>query len=152
MKVKQTNLYKEDTKDEDKRLHLELIQGAITRVAGNLFYLRGWSITLAAGLLALLSQKKEDDVILFPLIILGAVTVIFWVYDGYFLAQERRYRRLYDKIRYTSVESIDFSMDAREFANEKRCTVAYCMISRTLWPFYSFFLVATVYLIFTASK
>lgn len=152
MKIQQTTTTNEPTTEEDKRLHLQLIQDTITRMAGNLFYLRGWSITLAAGLLALLSQKKEDGVILFPLIILGLVTIIFWIYDGYFLAQERRYRKLFDKVRKTSKDKIDFSMDASEFSGDKKCTVPYCMISKTLWPFYVFLLVATLYLIYTASR
>lgn len=152
MKIEKRQITEETSLEEDKRKHLEFIQGAITRMAGNLFYLRGWSITLAAGLLALLSQKKEDGIIIFPLIMLGAVTVIFWIYDGYFLAQERRYRKLYDKVRKTSSSSIDFSMDASEYAKEAKCTILHCMFSKTLWPFYSFLLVATIYLIFTASR
>ncbi len=131
---------------EAKQLkHLEMIQGVITRMAGNLFYLRGWSITLAAGLLALLSQKDKPK--LFPLVILAAVAVIFWIYDGYFLAQERRYRDLYNEVRKMENKEIDFSMDASKFAEYKKNTIIYCMCSKTLAPFYILILIATVYLI-----
>jgi len=34
--------------NEDQRKHLELIQGVITRMAGNSFLIRGWSVTLVS--------------------------------------------------------------------------------------------------------
>jgi len=36
--------------DEDQRKHLELIQAVITRMAGNSFLIRGWSVTLVSAL------------------------------------------------------------------------------------------------------
>jgi hypothetical protein len=131
--------------DSNKQKHLEMIQSVISRMGGNLFYLRGWSITLAAGLLALLSQKDHPRI--FPLIILAAATIIFWIYDGYFLAQERRYRDLYEKVRNLDDKDVDFSMNASDFAQYKKNTLVYCMGSRALAPFYVFLLAATGYLI-----
>lgn len=131
---------------EDKRKHLELIQAVVARMGGNLFYLRGWSITLIGGLLALLSQQtgQKDN---FPLYMLAGVVVIFWFYDGYFLSLERRYRALYNKVRQLPVEQIDYSMDIREFNSDKKNTLVYCMFSKTLAPFYILFLIAAVYLL-----
>lgn len=130
--------------------HLEMIQHVVSRMGGNLFYLRGWSITLAAGLLAIFtSQKEVKDLKLFPLVILGIVTLMFWVYDGYFLAQERRYRGLYDKVSTLGEKEINFSMDTSEFAKYKKNTIVYCMFSKTLWPFYLFLLSTTIYLVTT---
>lgn len=45
---------------EKKLKHLELIQGIISRMAGNLFYLRGWVVTLLAGILVLLAKVGDD--------------------------------------------------------------------------------------------
>lgn len=134
---------------ETKTKHLEMIQGVVGRMGGNLFYLRGWSITLAAGLLALLAQKDSPK--LFPLLMLGAVTIIFWIYDGYFLSLERKYRDLYDKVRKLPDSKVDFSMDVSEFSALKKNALLYCMFSKTLAPFYLFFLGATIYLILTRS-
>ena len=33
---------------ENKRAHLEMIQAVITRMAGNSFLIKGWSVTLVA--------------------------------------------------------------------------------------------------------
>lgn len=113
-------------------------------MGGNLFYLRGWSITLVAGLLALLSQRDQTDP--FPLVMLSAVALVFWIYDGYFLSLERKYRDLYDKVRGISETKIDFSMDIKEFAKLKKNSLFFCMFSKTLAPFYILLLVATGYL------
>ncbi|MCA9348448.1 hypothetical protein KC867_03495 [Candidatus Saccharibacteria bacterium] len=118
-------------------------------MGGNLFYLRGWSITLVAGLLALLSQK--DSLKLFPFLMLSAVIIIFWIYDGYFLSLERKYRRLYDKVRELPENKIDFSMEVEEFSKYKDCSLFYCVLSKTLAPFYIFLLGATIYLILIRS-
>ena len=137
---------------ENKRKHLEMIQGVISRMGGNLFYLRGWSITLTAGLLAIFtSQKKLENLRLFPLFILGVVTGMFWIYDGYFLALERKYRCLYNEVSRKKPEDVDFSMDVSKFNKEVDNKVIFCMFSKTLAPFYLFLLGVTVYLIVTAN-
>lgn len=145
MKVKQSKVTDEPSSREDRQKHLEFIQGVISRMGGNLFYLRGWSITLIGGLLALLSQQNNKDE--FPLFMLTGVIVVFWFYDGYFLSLERRYRALYNKVRQQPVEEVDYSMDIREFAGDKRNSLVYCLFSKTLAPFYVLFLAATIYLL-----
>ena len=57
---------------ENKRKHLEFIQGAINRMAGNLFFLRGWTITLIVALFAFFVKDANTDfifVVYFPVII-----------------------------------------------------------------------------------
>lgn len=131
--------------NEKKLKHLELIQGVISRMAGNLFYLRGWVITLIAGVLVLLTQIDGDRL---PIIFLGIVTILFWAYDGYFLSQERMYRDLYDKVRKMQEEEIDFSMNTSEFKGKAQNTPIFCMFSPTLRYFYIPLLFAVVYAIF----
>ena len=45
-------------------------------------------------------------------LLIAAVAVLgsFWLLDGYFLAQERRYRKFYDEVRLKGDETIDFVM------------------------------------------
>jgi len=117
----------------DKQLkHLELIQGVITRMGGNLFTLRGWMITLIVGLSALFLEFGRNEL----QIILVLVILIFWTHDGYFLALERSYRHLYNKVRKLKEEEIDFSMDVSEFSVLRDTSVWYCMLSNTLAYFY----------------
>jgi hypothetical protein len=71
--------------------HLKLIQAVIMRLAGNSFLLKGWSVTLVAGLAALTKTQGDRS---FAWIALGVVAV-FWFLDSYYLALERAYRDLY---------------------------------------------------------
>lgn len=116
----------------DKHKHLEFVQTAVNRMAGNLFLLKGWSITLIAALFALAAKDANKFYILiayFPLF-------IFWTLDGYFLSQERKFRALYDYVRTLDESSIDFSMDTRPFSKERRNTWFGAMGSGTLVIYY----------------
>lgn len=118
---------------ENKRKHLEFIQNTISRMSGNLFFLRGWTITLITGLFALSASKGTyDGYILLAYFLLA----IFWILDGYFLAQERRYRCLYDEVRKLDENKIDFSMKTRKYQSEWRNTWFGSMLSATLLWFY----------------
>lgn len=117
---------------ENKRQHLEMIQGIISRMAGNLFFLRGWAITLIAGLFALFVKEANHAYIFlvyFPV-------VIFWVLDGYFLSQERLFRALYDHVRKLPEKEIDFSMDTSYYQDDERNSWKRAMLSETLLFFY----------------
>lgn len=131
--------------EEKKLKHLELIQGVISRMAGNLFYLRGWVVTLIAGVLVLLTQLNSGKL---PIVFLTLVTFLFWCYDGYFLAQEKMFRYLYEKVRKQKEEEIDFSMDVSEFRGNAQNTVIFCMFSPTLRYFYGLLLLSALYAIF----
>lgn len=79
----------------DKHKHLEFLQAAINRMAGNLFLLKGWTVTLIAALFALAAKDANPlyaAIAYFPLF-------VFWTLDGYFLSQERCFRALYDHVR-----------------------------------------------------
>lgn len=114
-------------------------------MAGNLFFLRGWVVTLIAGVLVLLTQLDGGKL---PITFLNLVTILFWAYDGYFLALERQNRDLYNKVRKMREEEIDFSMDVTEFKGKTQNTVIFCMLSPTLRYFYGPILLAVLYVIF----
>ena len=117
---------------ENKRKHLEFIQGAINRMAGNLFFLRGWTITLIVALFAFFAKETNTDfifVVYFPVI-------IFWILDGYFLSQERLFRALYNHVRKLDEKEIDFSMNTSEYNEDKRNGWLRSMFSSTLLFFY----------------
>lgn len=130
---------------EKKLKHLEFIQTVISRMAGNLFYLRGWVITLIAGVLILLTKISDGKL---PIVFLTFIIILFWIYDGYFLALERMYRDLYNKVRKMNEEEIDFSMDITEFKSLKKNSIIYCIFSPTLRYFYAPLVLASLYVIF----
>lgn len=114
-----------------KLKHLEMVQGVINRMASNSFMLKGWAVTLVAGIFALAGKDTDKLYILVsyvPVIIFGGL-------DAYYLLQERLYRLLYDKVRHTEECNIDFSLKAtmEEFGGNKNCYCS-CLLSITeLW-------------------
>lgn len=132
---------------ENKIKHLELIQGVINRMASNSFSLKGWAVTLVAGIFAL--SAKDTDKLYF--LIAYIPIIIFWGLDSYYLLQERLYRALYDKIRLLSESEIDFSMKAspKEF-NAPKNTFSSCIFSKTeIWFYLPLALVSTGIIIIT---
>jgi hypothetical protein len=74
--------------------HLEMIQAVITRMAGNSFQMKGWSVALASAVTGFAASKESHlSVAAFTLVPAGA----FWALDAYYLALERLYRALYNK-------------------------------------------------------
>jgi len=87
-----------------------MIQNVIARMSQNSFLLKGWSVTLVAGLLALAAGGAIKGYIYlayFPI-------AVFWYLDGYYLSQERLFRGLYDRVRHLDEHEIDYSMDTSD--------------------------------------
>ena len=92
----------------DKKIkHLELIQGVVNRLSTNSFLLKGWSVVLVSALFAL-SAGDSNAAFVFLAYIPASV---FWGLDGYFLCEEKKFRKLYDRVRQLEEAEIDFSMD-----------------------------------------
>lgn len=132
----------------DKKLkHLELVQGVINRMANNSFMLKGWAVTLVAGIFAL--AGKDTDKLYF--LVAYVPVLVFWGLDAYYLLQERLYRSLYDKVRQMDEGEIDFSLRAttQEFNNDRN-TYSNCLLSSTeLWFYLPLAVVCTGIIIIT---
>ena len=95
----------------EKLEHLKMIQAIIARMAQNSFLLKGWAVTLLAGLFALAAADSNPAIVLVAFVpIIG-----FWFLDTFYLRQERLFRALYDQVR-TGNDSSDYSMDTSQVA------------------------------------
>ena len=131
--------------DEKVVRHLEMVRGVIERMARNSFLLKGWAVTLVAASLWLIARGDASGFGAGLLVVLPAVA--FWGLDGYFLRQERLFRKLYDSVR--SAKDTDFSMDARRFSEEVPDVWRTCVgdpSPNTLFCFYAPLLAAGVIL------
>ena len=86
-----------DEKSERKIAHLAMIQAVIARMASNSFALKTLSVTLCAGVIALLGAVQKPA----PAYVIAAIlpVLVFWWMDAKYLQLERLYRALYDEIR-----------------------------------------------------
>lgn len=128
---------------EGKIRYLEIIQGIINRMASNSFYLKGWTVTLILGLLALKSELVSFYILLIPVL-------FFWLLDSYYLSLERKYRKLYDTVRLNEVNDFNLTLPRM---NKKKKYVAYfrAFVSKSELFFYLPLLVVSVVFSFVQS-
>ena len=117
-----------------KLKHLEMIQAIIKRMASNSFHLKSWSVILVSALFALSARNSN----IYYIYLAYFPAIAFWILDGYFLWQEKLFRKLYDKVRKFPENEINFSMKTSEFMkNKKVCNEWFKeMISVTLIIFH----------------
>lgn len=124
---------------ESKTKHLEMIQGVINRLSTNSFLLKGWSVVLVSALFALSAGDSNPAFIFLAYI----PALVFWGLDGYFLWEERKFRKLYDRVRTLDERAIDFSMDTTPVTAEVGdWWNATC--SKTLIPFHGVLILAII--------
>jgi hypothetical protein len=132
---------------EKKLKHLEMIQGVINRLSTNSFLLKGWSVVLVSALFALSAANTNPAFIFLAYI----PAVVFWGLDGYFLWEERKFRKLYDQVRKTEESKIDFSMNTAPIADEAGGWIN-ATISKTLIPFHGVLIVAIIVVMFLSTS
>jgi hypothetical protein len=123
---------------EDRREHLRMIQAVIARMASNSFLLKGWSVTLAAALIAI---GAKEAALAIAITAAGPV-VAFWALDGYYLLQERRYRALVARAVEGAIPA--YSMDASRAEKRRMETAVDVMTSGTVLAFHLPVLLAVV--------
>ena len=129
---------------ENKRKHLELIQGVINRLSTNSFLLKGWSVVLVSAFFALSVPDSRVSFVYLAYI----PAIIFWGLDGFFLWQEQLFRKVYDHVRVMPEDKIDFSMDTSIITSEGRPTWQDATLSKTLVPFHGVLIFAVVVVMF----
>lgn len=115
---------------ENKHFHMDMIQGIINRMANNSFMLKGWAVTLIAGIFVLAS--KDTDKMYF--LIAYIPIILFWLLDSYYLNLERLYRKLYDKVCGLDNDEVNYSMSVSEFKQSH--SYFNCLFSATEIGFY----------------
>ena len=124
------------TEREQVIKHMEMIQGIVNRLAFNSFLIKGWSITiLAAALLFIANTTAPERIVL----CFAIPVLVFWGLDGYFLWQERLFRKLYNRVRKKSDTDFAMALDKSGFKDWCRA-----VFSRTLLAFYAMELAFTL--------
>lgn len=117
--------------NENKLKHLEFIQNIITRMNANSFAIKGWSVTLVSALFALAADKANLKFVFIAYI----PALVFWALDGFFLSQEKRYRKLYEEVAAKDGDHIDFNLNAMKYKDQVGGWLC-CAFTKTLAPFH----------------
>jgi len=120
--------------------HLEMIQNVITRMASNSFFLKGWTVTLVVALLAFANVKEMNVNFMFMAFV---PALIFWSLDGFYLNEERKYIKLYEKVIKVKNDKIDFSLNASQYEIETPGIIS-AIFSVPLCVFYAPILLVTL--------
>lgn len=124
--------------------HLEMTQVVINRLGRNSFLLKSWSMTILVAAMVLITKEELQNS--YYVLILFLPIIGFWILDGYFLWQERLFRRVYDDIREQT--DTNFKMDLGKYKGQKKCSWISAIRSLTLIIFYLIevlFVLAIVY-------
>ena len=96
--------------NESRIRYLEAIQRVIDRLSNTSFILKGWAVSLVAGLMALAASGTNHGYVLVAYI----PTVVFWLLDAYFLMMERQYRKLFEENMNLSQEVSCFTLKRKK--------------------------------------
>lgn len=116
----------------NKVKHLEMIQSIIERMQKNSFIIKGWLLTIVVAMFTIASQINKC--LIFTIFI---PIVFFYGLDVYYLQLERKYRVLYDSVRYKINEEVDFNLDIKDIQCPKKCKYYKCCLSCAILLFYT---------------
>lgn len=116
---------------------IDLIQGVINRMASNSFLLKGWTVTIIVGVLALTKDTIVTNDVTYLALTLLIPLCVFWYLDAFFLHKEKCYRELYKWVienRPTSNE-YKYNLNYKRFENDVD-SIAKIMRTSTIGVFY----------------
>ena len=131
--------------------YLNLIQGNISRMAGNSALMKGFAATILA---AMLGMWLADNVKWYYIVVAFIPVLAFIRLDIYYLQLEKRYRNLYELVAEGKIGEHNFSLNLKgqtlskhkELIN-KDSGFFKTLVSTSIWAFYIWFLVLVVVMI-----
>lgn len=134
---------KEKISIEELHKEIDLIQNCIQRMSNNSFLIKGWLITIIAGVVTLSHENMNVSIFL----ILVFATIIFWGLDAFFLRTEKKYRKMYTWMleqRKLDSRELQYDLEPKRFDNQVE-SVLKLMFSPTLAGFYLCVLIAVIF-------
>lgn len=125
----------------DHHKHMEFVQGVITRLAGNSFLIKGWSLTVTTAVIGYAIVHSD-----WRIAILGTLSPLaFWYLDSYFLASETKWRSLFADVASGKVRAFRMPYDSYDVSRRK------ILVSPTLRWFYGPILAASLIVLLVTS-
>lgn len=133
---------------------LKMIQGCISRMSQNSFYLKGWYVSLLfLGTNVLIAKQANHCYIAFLVLILS---LAFWYLDSFCLKMETLYRWKYEwvikeRIRGNTRNFYDLNpynqnMWIDSEIKKNNLDIWHYSISKTIWPFYALGIIIAVFI------
>ena len=130
--------------------NLKITHSVINRLGRNSFLVKSWSMIIIVAAMVLIAKHEVEN----PYFALALILPVmgFWILNGYFLWQERLFRKVYDEVRVQS--DTDFKMDLLKHKDKPKCSWVSAIFSVTFVIFYSIEIafIVFVFLIFDAAR
>lgn len=122
--------------DADLRQHLQFLQDVISRMAQSSSNAKSWLLPVVTTAYGFALTRDE-----FSVACLGVVaTLVFWFLDAGYLYNERRFRRLYDRVSDGDPVVPTFSLDSRLLKQSfwsRTCEMIRAATAWSIGPFYA---------------
>lgn len=118
---------------EDVRQHLSFIQGVINRMNSNSFSMKSWMVAIVSALCAVYASNSNTDASFIYIIAALIADILFCFLDAYYLKMEKEYRKLYDQVLKSPIET-DFNMKIGE---EQKVCFYEAFKSTSVWLLYT---------------
>ena len=116
--------------------YLNILQGIISRMAGNSANCKTWCITLVSGILVVIADKAKPNYAWIALI----PVILFFVLDAYYLGQERAFRATYNdfvrQLHTGTVGANDLFLVAPLMGFNVLTSTLQATLSFAIYPFY----------------
>ena len=119
---------------EEKRImYLQMIEGIIDRLSNKSGNVKGFAVTVVAGVTALSFKDTSPYVLLLSFL---TVVLFLWM-DLYYLGMERKYRFFYKQVCDGREVDFSLSLDLKESeVYEAKATKLQCLTSQSIYYFY----------------
>ena len=118
---------------EDKLKFLEFIQNIITRMNTNSFQIKAMCVAIISAIFAVYATNGNKAIFYVSLVVLG----LCWVFDAYYLCQEKKFRALYDEVRKEDSKVQMFDLSAFKNYHKDCCDCFKAWFSKTILYFYA---------------
>lgn len=116
---------------------IDLIQSCINRMAKNSFMIKGWALTIFAGVITFSKMEAINNLWMLICTILVPY-VAFWLLDAFFLHTERKYCKMYAWViqeRKRGNTEYQYDLNPERFKEDVGCMLC-SFFSKTLLLFY----------------
>ncbi len=121
--------------NEELFKEIDLIQSCINRMAQNSFMLKGWALTIFAGVTVFTKGDNFTNCIMMLCSTLLPF-ICFWILDAFFIKTERKFRKLYTKVLNERKQGITEKQYELDISGIKERNIVCIMFSTTLLVFY----------------
>lgn len=119
--------------DDNRIMYLQMIEGIIDRMSNKSGNIKGFAVSIVAGVTALSFKETSPWVLLLSFL---TIFIFLWM-DIYYLGMERKYKYFFKQVCNGKEVDFNLSLDLKESEiREAKATKLQCLTSKSVYYFY----------------